>query len=77
MTELQPVRGPLKDVSGKSLKNGDIVATNFKGYVCELVLAEVIGFSPFKIRLKFGENVFSKFPSQVSLVQVGYDQVVL
>jgi len=60
----------MEDVSGKSLTEGDKVATMIDGYTCQLEICEVIGFTPQKVKLSHHVDcqkakTYTKYPKQV------------
>lgn len=63
----------MKDVAGKILSVGDLIAVTLTGRP-ELVLANIIGFTPKKIKIQFkSAHIYesdtpSKFPYQVVFV---------
>lgn len=66
----------MKDVVGNELMVGDRVVTNWYGGTDRLVICEVVGFTPKKIKLILSEEKFRgvtidlmKFPEQVCLIR--------
>lgn len=61
----------MKDVFRQEIEIGDQVATNISGYTYDLIVAEVTGFTPQKVRLVYkdsynGKDVeILKFPRQI------------
>jgi len=61
----------MKDVVGNELKVGQQVVTNVNGYLYSLCVAEILGITPHKVKLKSSveEDIFYKFPEQVAVVK--------
>lgn len=65
----------MKDIFGNELQVGQLVATNYHKYTSELVVAEVIGFTAHKVKLRKykilsglkKELIFLKFPEQLAV----------
>ena len=62
----------MKDVAGNELIADACqkVATVIGGYTDELCIAEVIGFTPQKVRLFYKGESFLKYPKQVAIVNI-------
>jgi hypothetical protein len=63
----------MKDVFGTEIELGDKVATNTRGYTYNLIVAEVVGFTPQKVRVAYEVEyydkpiVITKFPYQLAV----------
>lgn len=58
----------MKDISGKDLSVGQIIAMTVSGYE-ELQIGTVIGFTPKKVKIQnSGGGDGSRFPNQVAII---------